>query len=260
MSTPKTQESDFEQTSSVKTPHYGILFSIPLLMTQMSFTRWESLFVYGPLVFLSLTGMAVINIVAEGSEKAQRLKPSSKILARILFWAASLAAPALAYFGSPGAALLTLTIILAVATYLEFVHLLKVNHTTTDTFFAAIVSYLLLAFTFGAFYSLIAVTTDSAFIEGGQPLQPQQGILHEMIYFSLTTLTTLGYGDITPAPHSIRFLVSLEAVFGQLFLAVVVARIVGLSITAKLSPSGAPTSSDGDSDSGEGQTKTPPGK
>jgi hypothetical protein len=50
------------------------------------------------------------------------------------------------------------------------------------------------------------------------------------IYFSLVTMTTLGYGDITPDSDTSRMLASMEAVIGQIYLAVLVARLVGLQI------------------------------
>ena len=48
-----------------------------------------------------------------------------------------------------------------------------------------------------------------------------------MIYFSFVTLTTLGYGDITPLLPVPRFFVYMESVVGQLYLAVLVASLIG---------------------------------
>lgn len=55
-----------------------------------------------------------------------------------------------------------------------------------------------------------------------------------LMYFSFTTLTTLGYGDIVPKSEFARVLTSLEAVFGQVYLAVFVARLVGLHIASEI--------------------------
>lgn len=52
----------------------------------------------------------------------------------------------------------------------------------------------------------------------------------DLIYFSFTTLSTLGYGDIMPTSHATRSLAALEAILGQLYLTVLVARLVGLHI------------------------------
>ena len=51
------------------------------------------------------------------------------------------------------------------------------------------------------------------------------------IYFSFVTMTTLGYGDIVPRTNLSRALVSIQSVMGQLYLAVLVARLVGLHIS-----------------------------
>ena len=49
-----------------------------------------------------------------------------------------------------------------------------------------------------------------------------------MVYYSLVTLTTLGYGDIYPVKDAARILAMLEATLGQLYLVILVARLVGL--------------------------------
>jgi len=51
---------------------------------------------------------------------------------------------------------------------------------------------------------------------------------NELVYFSLTTLTSTGYGDILPVHPLARSLANLEAVCGQLFLAIFLARLVSL--------------------------------
>ena len=53
------------------------------------------------------------------------------------------------------------------------------------------------------------------------------------VYFSYITLTTLGYGDITPLTPLATTLSYLEAIFGQLYLAILVARLVGLYIVRR---------------------------
>ena len=50
------------------------------------------------------------------------------------------------------------------------------------------------------------------------------------LYFSFATLTTHGYGDIVPTSPISRMLASMEAITGQLYLAVLVARLVGMHI------------------------------
>jgi len=50
------------------------------------------------------------------------------------------------------------------------------------------------------------------------------------LYFSYTTMTTLGYGDLVPHAPIARMLTSIQAVTGQIYLAVLVARLVGMQI------------------------------
>ena len=53
------------------------------------------------------------------------------------------------------------------------------------------------------------------------------------VYFSFVTLTTLGYGDILPLTDRARSLAYLEAVIGQIYLAVLVGKLVGMFVSAK---------------------------
>ena len=54
------------------------------------------------------------------------------------------------------------------------------------------------------------------------------------IFFSFITLTTLGYGDITPLSNPAKSLVMLEAIVGQMYIAVLIARLVGIHISQGL--------------------------
>ncbi len=56
--------------------------------------------------------------------------------------------------------------------------------------------------------------------------------LGSLIHFSYITLTTVGYGDITPATAPAGALACLEAIVGQIYLAAVVARLVGSYVVA----------------------------
>ena len=92
----------------------------------------------------------------------------------------------------------------------------------------AIVVYLNLAVTFAAAYSLIWELIPDAFANIAAPTT-----VHEVantLYFSLTTLTTTGYGDIVPVDPFARSLANLESVIGPLFLAITVARLVSMEL------------------------------
>jgi hypothetical protein len=63
----------------------------------------------------------------------------------------------------------------------------------------------------------------------------------EMIYFSYITLTTVGYGDFLPISMEARMLSVLEAIFGQLFIAITIGNLVGLAVSNKSFQSGSTT-------------------
>ena len=59
------------------------------------------------------------------------------------------------------------------------------------------------------------------------PVELGSQVIWEYIYFSFVTLSTLGYGDISPASEIARSLVYLEAICGQFYIAILVASLVG---------------------------------
>jgi voltage-gated potassium channel Kch len=61
-----------------------------------------------------------------------------------------------------------------------------------------------------------------------------RGTSTHVLYFSFTTLTTLGYGDIVPVSPIARALTSTEAITGPIYLAVLVVRLVGLNIAESM--------------------------
>ena len=104
------------------------------------------------------------------------------------------------------------------------VHIMRQDKVTADMILGALCSYLLLGILFAIAYRMI-----HDFFPGSFNLVPGQGdSMSTFTYFSFTTLSTLGYGDITPAASGVRQLAILEALTGQIYLAVLVARLVGL--------------------------------
>ena len=94
---------------------------------------------------------------------------------------------------------------------------------------AALSAYLLAGHFFGIAYFQIEQARPGSFAIAGAPSQPQQLDLQTAIYFSFVTLATLGYGDISPVKPTARGMAVTEAMLGQLYLAVLVARLVGLT-------------------------------
>jgi Ion channel len=103
------------------------------------------------------------------------------------------------------------------------------GHAVSDRVFGAVVLYLLLGILWAVAYQLVARLSPGAFAghtdAGGE--------LAEWAYFSFVTLTTVGYGDITPVALGARSLAILEALVGQLYPAVIIARLVSLQVGSK---------------------------
>lgn len=103
---------------------------------------------------------------------------------------------------------------------------------TRQTISAAVAVYLLIALMWTFIYRLLENLYPGSFAVAHDGLHSAANIY---LYFSLVTITTLGYGDITPiGPQAIALSV-LEAITGQIYLVVVVAWFVGLYVSKKSS-------------------------
>ena len=96
----------------------------------------------------------------------------------------------------------------------------------------AVAVYLLLGLIWGFAYSLLELERPGSF-ELSEPLRPDNVSIHDehmrhLVYFSFVTLTTVGYGDVTPVSAGARTLAMLEALLGQLYLVILIARLVSL--------------------------------
>ena len=106
---------------------------------------------------------------------------------------------------------------------------------TMDALLASVAAYVLLAISFSCLYSLLVMLNTQSF--NPSTLLNYQHPAHiylTMIYFSLVTLTTVGYGDIAPISGFAQMFAGLEALIGQLYLAILVAYLVGSSLSARM--------------------------
>ena len=107
-------------------------------------------------------------------------------------------------------------------------HLFLVDHVTVDTICASLCAYLLIGVLWALAYSLLGIIESDTF--RGAILRFGGGDSVTVLYYSFVTMSTLGYGDIVPISPTARMLAMLQAVGGQLYLVVLVARLVGLHI------------------------------
>lgn len=120
---------------------------------------------------------------------------------------------------------------LVITTIVEAV--LRAERVTSDTILGGICVYLLLGLLWVSAFTLAEnLQPGSLLVYGaalGDPL-PEAFRFTEILYFSFVTLTTLGYGDIAPATSAARALATGEAIVGQLYVTIFVARLVGLHL------------------------------
>ncbi|GAB4488270.1 MAG: hypothetical protein Fur0016_00510 [Anaerolineales bacterium] len=143
----------------------------------------------------------------------------------------------LLYALNPGAAWVILLTYLALIPYLGMLvvilgrFLVIVQTITRDVLYAAVALYLLLGAIFVPLYGLLDMLQPGSFRDGTFPDTPLQW--QQLVYFSYTTLTSSGYGDILPASWWARSLANLEMIAGMLFIAVVMSRLVALYSESK---------------------------
>ena len=96
----------------------------------------------------------------------------------------------------------------------------------------AVILYLNVAIVFASSYRLIAELDPAAFAVTTQP-RTEAAAVAAALYFSFSTLTSTGFGEILPVNPIARSMANLEAVMGQLYLAILLARLVTMNIDAK---------------------------
>jgi hypothetical protein len=111
---------------------------------------------------------------------------------------------------------------------------LSQSRVTQDTLYGSVCVYLLIGLGFSLVFALIELQAPGSFVQNNEALVidagAEKGLSDRLIYYSLVTMTTLGYGDITPVSVLARRLSVIEAVIGQLYVAILVARLVALQV------------------------------
>jgi hypothetical protein len=154
--------------------------------------------------------------------RASQVRPRLQRIARL----AVVAGFVLTLIGSvvSGALALVQLVFLGLLLVTPFVilnRILRHPSVSTETIAGALDVYVVLGLIFYALYKAIAAISGTSFF-----VQTQHPSANQYLYFSFVSLTTVGYGDLTPATSVGRSLVVLEPLLGQIFLVTIVARLV----------------------------------
>jgi hypothetical protein len=123
---------------------------------------------------------------------------------------------------------------LALADWVILRQVLTANRVTNDTISGAICGYLLLGLIFAFVYALVELAYPGSFLVDGKVSHPElhrlfyQHEIGSLIYYSYVTMATLGYGDIAPLSAPARMIAVLEAISGQFYVAILIARLVSI--------------------------------
>lgn len=202
---------------------YAILF-YALLLTIAAAPLLDALGYEADLLELSLAISLLAAVLPVGNTAGRRALFAILAVAFLLrLDAARFASPTLA---SAGLVIWTLVALLAVILSLRFA--LRAPVVDSEHLYAALSAYLLAGNFFGLSYWVLEQTWAGS-LAGPGGADPDVS-LAGAIYFSFVTLATLGYGDVVPRSLPARGLAIVEAVAGQLYLAVMVARLVSLYV------------------------------
>jgi hypothetical protein len=122
-------------------------------------------------------------------------------------------------------------LVLALVAICVLIHIFEERQVTADLICASIVVYLIIGLVWGFAYGLLDSLQPGSFSIPEGKLEDSRLLL---LYYSFVSLTTLGYGDVTPMTAPASFLSLIEAVVGQMYVAVLVARLVGVNISQSL--------------------------
>jgi hypothetical protein len=142
--------------------------------------------------------------------------------------------PAIEAFGA-----ITSCLFLAVTVIALVSRLFIVKSVTLDTISAAICAYLLMGVAWAYAFAVVELQRPGSFSaalfqRAPGNLAPLLVSLHSFIYYSFVCLTTTGFGDIAPVSEGARTLSVMESIVGQLYMAILIARLVSLEVAQSM--------------------------
>lgn len=226
--TPATQS----QRQSALTGHRFALLFVFLLATLILFPYAEAKH-WGGYAFRAIGSVAIVLSVY-----AAKIHRGLLILAVVLAIPALLERILLPTVNGPSIFMLNVVLGLVfdlLIVVLLFRHVFSAEQPTSETIFGALCVYLLIGFGFASIYSLVAALQPNAFY-----LDPTTNLHHvpnrfDFIYYSFSELTALGAAGITPVTDQARSFSIFEAIIGILYLAVLIAGLIGPGVSGQQS-------------------------
>ena len=181
-------------------------------------------------VFVSLLLLSSL-MAAVKTRRSLRIGLFLVVIIVISQWAETVTdAPALIFFSFVASTMFWIYVIVEILVDI-FLHRKSV---TSDMIFGALSVYLLIGIVFAFAFMIVETLAPGSFdgltfsMTGDDPRE-----VHRFMYFSFVTITTLGYGDLLPILPAARALAYMEAILGQIYLTVLVARLVAMYISKK---------------------------
>ncbi|MBJ7347830.1 MAG: hypothetical protein JHC87_04565 [Thermoleophilaceae bacterium] len=215
----QTQKRGLLRGASRVNEAYGFVFLLTLLsIITLSISpdkRWDRLFDLTLVVFTAMAGILASNVNARRLRTAFSAAATAITLSFISVFAES---DALEFLAITIAAALLLA---CVATILKRI----VNTTSVNfrTILGALTSYTMIGLLFAYTYLATSLMQDEPFFQATDKVAPG-----DLLFFSYTTLTTTGYGNLVPAGEPGQTISIFEMLTGQIFLVVLVAGLVSL--------------------------------
>lgn len=182
------------------------------------------------LVFdLAFSGVLLLSLGAFEAGRSRAWAAALALVAILLRWWAFVTRDEILLL----AASLSAALLLGFVVYSLLLFLFRTTEVGPDTLYGGIAVYVILGLLWSTWFAALELIAPGSFLQDEEPLhlvESSRG-LASLLYYSFVTLTTLGYGDVVPTTPAGRFLSAIEAVCGQLYLAVFVARLVGLHIS-----------------------------